>query len=199
MLAKIREHRICPKHTFFFLLNFNFFLCVTLPARLSLKTTHETHCALKGFCFDIGEPCPASASEHWRKEWPSHLWAETRCSHLSEGSRAARLIELREGPEEAQPEGALEEALRALLALREAEKGHAAQVVLGARQHEQVPLVRPHRRPVVTAHQGQVCQHARLPVRSQVPRAAYELLPGEKHFFVVLQSWYMAFFLGSIA
>uniref|UniRef100_G3PXX8 Uncharacterized protein n=1 Tax=Gasterosteus aculeatus TaxID=69293 RepID=G3PXX8_GASAC len=90
----------------------------------------------------------------------------------------ARAVELREGRDELQVEGALEQILGLTLVLSQPEKGHAAQVALGA-LHEQCPaLVLVHGGDVVAAHQAEIGQHAGLPVVGQVVGAVHELLQG---------------------
>lgn len=74
----------------------------------------------------------------------------------------ARAVVLHERPDEAQPEGPLEQELGLPLVLGQAEEGHVPEVLLGRLQEELGPLLLRHRGHVVAAHQAQVGQHAHL-------------------------------------
>lgn len=71
-------------------------------------------------------------------------------------------VVLHERPDEAQPEGPLEQELGLPLVLGEAKEGHVPEVLLGRLQQELGSLLLRHCGHVVAAHQAQVGQHAHL-------------------------------------
>lgn len=94
--------------------------------------------------------------------------------HVNAGGTCA--VELREGRDELQVEGALKQILGLALVFGQAEEGHVAQVTLGALQEDGPALLLAHGGDVVAAHQTEIRQHAGLSVVGQVVGAVHELL-----------------------
>lgn len=89
------------------------------------------------------------------------------------------LVQLMKRLQEMEVKSALEQILGHLLVLAQPEKGHPAQVLLGAGQHEHVAVALRHGGHVVATDESEVGQHASLSVGGQVGVAVHELVEGD--------------------